>query len=108
MTKKQVEKEIQSIVQQLIEKYKPQKIVLFGSAAKGKFGPDSDLDLLIVKEGIDGIAGHDRYRQVSRLLSHNMAMDLLVYSPYEIKKRLYLEDPFIKNILKEGRVLYDS
>lgn len=108
MTKKQVEKEIQSIVQQLIEKYKPQKIVLFGSAAKGKFGPDSDLDFLIVKEGIDDIAGPDRYRQVSRLLSYNMAMDLLVYSPYEIKKRLYLEDPFIKNILKEGRVLYDS
>lgn len=108
MGKKQIEKEIQSIVQQLIEKYKPQKIILFGSAAKGKFGSDSDLDFLIVKEGVDKLTGSERYRQVSRILSYNVAADLLVYSPYEIKKRLYLEDPFIKNILKEGRILYGS
>ena len=40
---------IDSITAQLIEKYKPEKIILFGSAARGDAAPDSDVDLLIIK-----------------------------------------------------------
>jgi predicted nucleotidyltransferase len=39
---------IDSITAQLIEKYKPEKIILFGSAARGDAAPDSDVDLLII------------------------------------------------------------
>ena len=108
MTKKQIEAEIQSITKQLVDKYQPEKIILFGSVAKGNFGPDSDLDVLVVKKGVDNLSPHERYCQLSKLLSYDMAMDLLVYTPYEIKKRLWLRDPFINNVLKEGRVLYGS
>lgn len=108
MNKKKLKKEIESISKQLIEKYKPEKIILFGSMAYGNYTSDSDLDLLIVKSGLDEIKGHVRHYQVRKLLSGNMPMDILVYTPYEIKKRLYLGDPFIKKIFSEGKVLYGS
>lgn len=108
MNKKKIEKEIQDITQQLVKKYKPEKVILFGSAAKGEYGADSDLDFLIIKKGIENLRKTERYYQMSRLLPHNGAMDILVYTPYEIKKRLYLRDPFIKKVLSEGRVLYGS
>ena len=44
------DKEIQSITKQLIEKYGPEKIILFGSAARGETRPDSDADFLIIKK----------------------------------------------------------
>jgi predicted nucleotidyltransferase len=44
------EKEIMSITKQLIEKDVPEKIILFGSAARGDIGPDSDADFLIIKK----------------------------------------------------------
>jgi len=43
--------EIVSITAQLIEKYKPEKIILFGSAARGDTNPDSDADFLIHQKG---------------------------------------------------------
>lgn len=46
----QYEQEINRITQQIIEKYKPDKIILFGSTAKGELHPDSDADFLIIKK----------------------------------------------------------
>ncbi|MBL7159811.1 nucleotidyltransferase domain-containing protein [Candidatus Microgenomates bacterium] len=106
--KNNYQKELKKIVEAL-KAYKPEKIVLFGSVATGKFRPDSDFDFLIIKKGVDELRKGERYSQVSKLLgSHKLPMDLLVYTPYEIKKRLYLGDPFIKKILSEGQVLYGS
>jgi len=50
VTKAQIQAEIKNITDQIVKKYKPQKIILFGSAARGEFGPDSDLDFLIIKD----------------------------------------------------------
>lgn len=105
MNKKIIEKEIQNIVQQLIKKYKPQKIILFGSAVKGKFGPDSDLDFLLIKEKIP-YYGIERMREVRRLINTDLPCDFLVAKPSEIKERLSLGDPFVKEIIYRGRVLY--
>lgn len=106
--KKLYQQELQKIINAL-KAYQPEKIILFGSVARGEFGPDSDLDFLIIKKGVDRLRRGERYSQVSKLLgSYEFPMDLLVYTPYEIKKRLYLGDPFIKKILTEGRVLYGS
>jgi predicted nucleotidyltransferase len=44
-----LQSEIESITAQLVEKYKPEKIILFGSAARGDATPDSDADFLIIK-----------------------------------------------------------
>jgi len=99
------EKEIQSIIKQLIEKYGPEKIILFGSAARGDTGPDSDADFLIIKRQTP-YYGSDRIRELSSIIDRNIPVDFLVYRPDEFEKRLEMGDPFLKAIVKEGRVLY--
>ena len=45
------EKVLAEIVQRVVEAAQPDKIILFGSAARGEMGPDSDIDLLVIKSG---------------------------------------------------------
>jgi len=99
------EKEIESITAQIIKKYKPEKIILFGSASRGKFTSDNDVDFLIIKNDTPEY-GADRIREISRLIDRNVAVDFLIYRPEEFEKRLKMGDPFLKAILKEGKVLY--
>ena len=97
--------EIETIVQQLIYKYGPSKIILFGSAARGEYDKVNDLDFLILKQDVPS-RGLDRMRELDDLIDRNMAADMLVYRPEEFEHRIKLGDPFIKKILSEGRVLY--
>ena len=97
--------EIKNIVNQLIHKYRPAKIILFGSAARGEFAKANDLDFLIIKQDVP-IHGLDRIRELDELIDRNIAADMLVYRPDEFKERRRLGDPFIRLILKEGKVLY--
>jgi predicted nucleotidyltransferase len=99
------EKEIQDITQQIIEKYKPDKIILFGSAARSELREDSDLDFVIIK-GETPYYGADRIRQLSKMINRNVPVDFLIYRPEEFDKRLRMGDPFLKLITKEGKVLY--
>ena len=105
MSKQKIKKEIQSITSQLIQNYKPEKIILFGSAVYGKFGPDSDLDFFIMKEKVP-YYGVDRIREVERLIETSLPCDFLIARPSEVKKRLKLGDPFLKFIFQEGKVIY--
>lgn len=100
-----IEKEMESIVVQIIEKYKPLKIILFGSVEKGNFSKDSDLDFLIIKEETPYL-GRERARELRKLIKKKLPADFLIYRPEEFNERVRLGDPFIKTILKEGRVLY--
>jgi hypothetical protein len=50
--------------------------------------------------------GLDRMRELDDLIDRNIAVDILVYRPEEMKNRIQLGDPFIKTILSEGQVLY--
>ena len=99
------QKEIENITIQIIKKYKPEKIILFGSAARGEMGPDSDADFLVIKANTP-FYGADRIRELSRMIERNIPVDLLVYKPEEFKSRLELGDPFLKAVVKEGKVLY--
>jgi uncharacterized protein len=100
-----VTKEIENITRQIIEKYDPEKIILFGSAARGEFRRDSDADFLIIKKETP-FYGADRIRELSRLIERNIPVDLLIYRPEEFEKRLKMDDPFLKAVVNEGKVLY--
>ena len=97
--------EIESVTQQILEKYKPEKTILFGSAAQGKYSPDSDVDFLIIKEDTP-LYGADRIRELSRLIERNIPIDFLINRPEEFNKRLEMGDPFLKVVLREGKVLH--
>jgi uncharacterized protein len=97
--------EIERITAQIIQKYAPERIILFGSAARGESGLDSDADFLIIKKDTP-LYGADRIRELSGIIERDIPIDLLIYRPEEIEKRMEMGDPFLKAILEEGKVLY--
>ena len=97
--------EIESITAQIIKKYGPEKIILFGSAAKGELHSESDADFLIIKKDTP-LYGADRIREISKIIKRDIPVDFFIYRPDEFNKRLSMGDPFLKAIIKEGRVLY--
>lgn len=104
MTK--LETEINSIRIQIIDKYKPDRIILFGSAVSGKISYDSDLDFCIIKRKLPANI-LERSRNLRKMINKNIACDFFIFEPGEIDKRLKLKDPFIMEIYKKGKILYD-
>jgi predicted nucleotidyltransferase len=105
MEPNKITSEIDNIVKQIIQKYYPLKIVLFGSAGRGEYDKVNDLDFLIIKKDTPYL-GAERIRELSRLITRDIAVDFLVYRPDEFDKRIKMGDPFLKTIIKEGKVLY--
>ena len=104
MTRHEVISRIEDLNQQLIAKYAPEKIILFGSAATDE-NEVNDVDLFIVKDDVPHY-GADRIRQLYRLVDTDLPVDYLVYRPAEVAERLALGDPFVLNIFHDGKVLY--
>lgn len=102
-------KVIQNMVQKLITEYAPKKMILFGSYAYGSPEPDSDIDLLIIKDTSDRFI--DRWVTVQRIITGlhpSIPVETLVLTPKEIETRLDIGDQFIKEIIEKGEVLYDT
>ena len=98
---------IQSMLQKLITEYAPRKVILFGSYAYGVPGPDSDIDLLIIKETSERFI--ERWVTVQRILTGThraLPVETLVVTPQEIETRLAIGDQFLAEILERGKVLY--
>ena len=108
-SKKNIKIIIDSILEKIVAKYHPQKVILFGSYAYGEPRPDSDLDLLIIKDTNERFL--DRWIQVRGILSdpsRKIPLETLVLTPDEISRRLERGDQFIESILNNGKVLYAS
>ena len=85
MRKQITQEEIKKISDKIIDNYKPEKIILFGSYAWGVPGPDSDVDLFIVKD--DSKSSLEMMREVNKILQErNFALDVLVYTPNQLKR----------------------
>lgn len=83
----------------------PERVVLFGSHARGTARPDSDLDLLIVER-----SDAPRYKRAARyyraLAGVFPAKDIVVWTPTEIAEWAEVPNSFIMTALREGRTLY--
>lgn len=102
-----INKQISEINKKIVEKYRPEKIILFGSHAWGKPTKDSDIDLFIIKKTTT--PGMKRVEQLDKIfLRREVALDFLVYTPAQIKETLKSGDIFINKILSEGIVCYDK
>lgn len=96
---------LEAIVQRLISGYDPDRIILFGSHAVGNAREGSDIDLLIVKE--TNQRPIDRRMEVERLLfDRQVPLELLVYTPQELRDLYAVGSPFIEEVIETGRVLY--
>lgn len=99
-------KKIRFLVDQ-IKPYRPKKIILFGSYAWGKPSKASDVDLFVIKDSRK--LKHRRITDVERLLGDaSFPMDILVYTPAEVRARLKLGDFFVTRVINEGKVLYEK
>ncbi|MBL7222241.1 MAG: nucleotidyltransferase domain-containing protein [Candidatus Brocadiae bacterium] len=94
------------VTRRIVTCFGPEKVVLFGSHAWGTPQPDSDVDLLVVMES-DARPAH-RSAAVDRACRPRfLPLDVLVKTPTELQERLRLQDPFIRRIVEQGRVLYE-
>jgi len=102
----EADRAIEQVVETIRDRYKPEKIILFGSRVWGKPDEDSDLDVLIIKDSKKREV--ERIREVSRLVRPRpLPLDILVKTPEEIKQRLAIGDDFIADILRRGRIAYE-
>lgn len=106
MEKARIEEKIQEIVGKIVKEYQPEKIILFGSWAWGESGPDSDVDLLVVKKTEKPRL--ERQQELNNLLfPRAIALDLLVYTPEEVETSInHNHNLFIEDIIRNGKILY--
>lgn len=93
-----------AMVARLVSRYDPDRVVLFGSHARGDAAPSSDIDLLVVKRTERRFL--DRLLDAMEALDPEVAVDLLVYTPEELEDMLRRGNPFVTRALEEGRDLY--
>jgi predicted nucleotidyltransferase len=93
------------VLRRVVEVADPDRIILFGSAARAEAGPDSDLDLLVVKSGV----AHRRHlaqRIYRRLIGLEVPVDVLVVTPEDIEAYRNEVGTIIGPALREGREVY--
>ena len=100
-----LEESVRQVVEVIVGAAKPQRVVLFGSSARGDAGPDSDLDILVVVPS--GRHRRNTAREIYRRLARlGFAVDVVVVTSEDVER--HRDDPsmVIATALSEGRVLY--
>jgi predicted nucleotidyltransferase len=103
----EIEETIETAARLLVEAAHPEKIILFGSYARGDFTKDSDLDLLVILPGsVNQAEEMVRLRMVLRDIP--MPIDVIVYCRDEVERRRHLRGTMLYHALREGRVLHEA
>ena len=97
---------LDDVIDRIVDVAAPERIILFGSSARGDLGQDSDVDLLIVKDGEDALTLMSRiYREMRGV---GVAVDALVVSTEDLERYKNSHALIIKPALQEGVVVYES
>lgn len=106
-TRKLTEKTLGEVIQRVVEAAQPERIILFGSAARGEMGPHSDVDLLVIKGG-----EYDQSRLVGdiymKLHGVGQAVDVILVTPEQVEKYRNTHCLIIAPALREGKEVYVS
>jgi predicted nucleotidyltransferase len=103
--KKLLDQELARYVRLLTEHGNPEKVILFGTLAKGWVHEWSDIDLVVVEQ--THLPFFQRLRKVRKLLQPKVGMDIMVYTPEEFT-RLCAERPFFREeIIEKGKIIYE-
>lgn len=93
----------------IVETLHPERIILFGSLARGNANEDSDIDLLVVVD--EGFQERSRWRELRKirklLASFPMPKDILLYSRDEVARWQHSANHIITHALQEGISLYE-
>jgi len=97
---------LQQAVDRLARRFHPEKIILFGSRARGQGGPDSDADLLIVMP-VNGSKRQQAVQMDLALEGIPIPIDLVVVTPEEVQKYRDAVGTIIHEAVQDGKVLYE-
>ena len=97
---------LDEIVRRVVEVARPERIILFGSAARGEMGPHSDVDLLVIANVEDRLGAMGRIHR--RLRGEHAAVDVVVVTPADVARYGDSHALIIKPALQEGRVVYEA
>jgi predicted nucleotidyltransferase len=96
---------IRRFARQVAERFRPDKIVLFGSYAYGTPHADSDVDILVIMPARNEL---DQAFKIRCETPTQFPMDLLVFKPQHVKWRLEERESFLTEIMTKGRILYEK
>ena len=97
---------LQTIVDQIVTGFHPQKVILFGSYAYGMPTKESDLDLMVVMD-----AGGRPIRaaaDIAAAIDHPLPLDIIVFEPEQLRQALESEFSFATEVASRGIVLYEA
>lgn len=94
------------MVERLIDAYRPERVYLFGSVARGEAGPDSDYDLLIVVKDEAPLEQRDSALAYEVLRGTGIAADVLVWTHTRFERRKQVVASLPATVLREGRLLH--
>ncbi len=100
------ESALQEAVDRIVSRFHPDRIILFGSLARGRGGPDSDADLLVVMP-VDGSKRQQAVEIDLALEGIPIPIDLIVVTPEEVEKYRDTIGTIIREAVREGKVLYE-
>lgn len=98
---------LDEIVRRVVEVAQPERIILFGSAARGQMGTDSDFDLLVVKSGVPH-RGHLADQIYRKLFGVAVPVDVIVVTPEDIERYRDKVGTIIGPALQEGAEIYSN
>ena len=103
--KKLLHQEMNRCLRLLTERGSPEKVILFGTLAKGSVHEWSDIDLVVVER--THLPFFQRIKKVRKLLQPKVGMDIMVYTPEEFDQ-LCADRPFFKEeIVSKGKIIYE-
>jgi predicted nucleotidyltransferase len=103
------QRQIESYAEDVARRFRPLRIVLFGSYAYGNPTEDSDVDLMVVlPKDPSGVRDRDKAIAIDSAIPASFPLDLLVRNPEDIAWRLKEGDCFLQDVFSRGRVLYEA
>jgi len=107
LDKAKIAEMIEEMAKIIVDQFHPDKIILFGSHAKGDAGPDSDVDLLVVIR-VDGSCREKANEIDLALADRSLPLDLIVVTPERFENDRAQLGTIIRPASNEGKVLYDT
>jgi predicted nucleotidyltransferase len=99
-------KEIDGFIRQIVTKFDPERIILFGSHAYGTPSSSSDVDIVVVMN--TPLKAIEQEVLIRKEIPRRFPLDLIVMKPRQFARRLKLGDTLIRTVTARGKILYEK
>jgi len=104
-TRHRIDRSVAAMARRIARRFRPEKVILFGSHATGRAGPDSDVDLLVVMPLTASKAAHELEIRAA-LRRYRTPKDVIVTTPEAFEWRQAVPGTIERSAARSGRVLY--